>query len=59
MKKNSELQIIFKHLMRDPLGMIGFFIVMIIFLSAIFADWLVPYDPIQLNIKDRLQGPSW
>ena len=43
MKKNSELQIIFKHLMRDPLGMIGFFIVMIIFLSAIFAKLFISY----------------
>ncbi len=59
MKENSELKVIFKHLRQDRLGMVGFILVSIIVLSAIFADLIVPYDPIALNIPDRLQGPSW
>lgn len=49
---------VFRHLARDRLGMVGLVIVVLIVLSAVFADWIVPYDPIALNIKDRLQGPS-
>ncbi len=59
MKENSELKVIFKHLRQDRLGMVGFILVSIIVLSAIFADLIVPYDPIALNIPERMQGPSW
>lgn len=57
-KTRGELSEIFRHLFRDPLGLTGLVIVSLIFVAAIFADWIVPYDPIALNIKDRMQGPS-
>ncbi len=58
-KSRSEIGDILYHLIRDPLGLIGLVIVMLIFASALFASWIVPYDPIALNIPDRMQGPSW
>jgi peptide/nickel transport system permease protein len=54
----SEFAIALGHLLRDPLGLVGLVIVSTVMISALFADWIVPYDPIALNIKDRLQGPS-
>ena len=57
-KTRSEVSEILRHLVRDPLGLTGLIIVSLIVLAALFADWIVPYDPIALNIKDRLQGPS-
>lgn len=57
-KPRSELGEIFYHLVRDPLGLTGLVIVMLILASAIFAPWIAPYDPIALNVPDRLQGPS-
>ena len=54
----SEFGTVLSHLVRDPLGLVGLVIVATVALSALFADWIVPYDPIALNIKDRLQGPS-
>ncbi len=42
----------------EPLGLLGLSLVLIMVLSAVFASWLAPYDPIALNIIDRLQGPS-
>jgi peptide/nickel transport system permease protein len=36
----------------------GLIIVGTIVFCAIFAAWIVPYDPVAMNIKDRLQGPS-
>ena len=55
----SEFGTVLRHLLKDPLGLVGLVIVSAVVLSALFADWIVPYDPIALNIKDRLQGPSW
>ncbi len=49
----------FRRLAQNHLGMAGFVIVTVIVLSAIFADWIVPYDPVAMNLKDRMQGPSW
>jgi len=57
-KSRSELSDIFYHLVRDPLGLLGLIIVGLIVFSAIFAPWIVPYDPIAMNIPDRMQGPS-
>lgn len=57
-KSRSELAIIIQGVARDPLGLIGLIIVGIIVFAAIFAAWIVPYDPIAMNIPDRLQGPS-
>ncbi len=58
-KSRSELSIILEGVVRDPLGLLGLIIVGAIVFSAIFAAWIVPYDPIAMNIPDRMQGPSW
>jgi peptide/nickel transport system permease protein len=46
------------RLSHDRLGLAGLIMVLLVLLSAVFADWLAPYDPIALNVKDRLQAPS-
>ena len=46
------------RLVHDPLGFFGLILVVMVVSSAIFADWIVPYDPIAINIRERLQGPS-
>ncbi len=56
-KSKSELAIIIAGVARDPLGLIGLIIVGVIVFSAVFAAWIVPYDPIAMNIPDRMQGP--
>ncbi|MCE8525482.1 ABC transporter permease [Ruegeria pomeroyi] len=57
-KPRSELGEIVYHLVRDPLGLTGLVIVLLILASALFAPWIAPYDPIALNVPDRLQGPG-
>ncbi|SNZ21344.1 ABC transporter permease [Cohaesibacter gelatinilyticus] len=57
-KSRSELGQILHEVARDPLGLMGLIIVGSILFCAIFAVWVVPYDPVGMNIKDRLQGPS-
>jgi peptide/nickel transport system permease protein len=46
-------------LKRDPLGLSGLVIVIVVLLSAIFAGFLSPYDPLEVNVYDRLTAPSW
>ena len=57
-KSRSELGQILHGVARDPLGLMGLIIVGTIVFCAIFAVSIVPYDPVAMNIKDRLQGPS-
>ena len=57
-KSRSELGQIIVGVARDPLGLMGLIIVGTIVFCAIFAAWIVPYDPIAMDIKSRLQGPS-
>lgn len=49
---------IIKRISADPLGLLGLSLVILMVVSALFATLLAPYDPIALNIMDRLQGPS-
>ncbi|WP_419905289.1 ABC transporter permease [Kiloniella sp.] len=58
-KNNSEIVEIFRHLIRDQLGLLGLIIVVLIIGSALFAPLIAPYDPIAMNIPDRIQGPSF
>jgi len=48
----------FSGLKKDPLGMAGFVLVSIILLLTIFAPWLAPYDPLDINVHNRLSSPS-
>ncbi|UWQ47976.1 ABC transporter permease [Leisingera aquaemixtae] len=57
-KSRSELGQIVTGVARDPLGLMGLIIVGTIVFCAVFAAWIVPYDPVAMNIKDRLQEPS-
>ncbi|UWQ35470.1 ABC transporter permease (plasmid) [Leisingera sp. M527] len=57
-KSRSELGQIIHGVARDPLGLMGLIIVGTIVICALLAVWIVPYDPVAMNIKDRLQGPS-
>jgi len=41
------------------LYLIGFIIVVIIVFTAIFAPLLAPYDPIENDLRGKLQSPSW
>lgn len=56
---NSEFIAVIRGVARDPLGLVGLIIVGIIVASALLAQWITPYDPIAMNIKDRMQGPSF
>jgi peptide/nickel transport system permease protein len=45
--------------LRNRQGVVGLALVAAFFASAIFAPWLAPYDPMQMDIPARLSGPTW
>ncbi len=47
-----------KRFRKNKLALAGAFIVFFLFFVALFAPWLSPYDPGQINIKKVLQDPS-
>jgi peptide/nickel transport system permease protein len=46
------------HLCSTPLGLISVLVVVAFFVVGITADWIAPYDPIKLDIRAKLQGPT-
>jgi peptide/nickel transport system permease protein len=48
---------LYAKLFRRPLVLAGAVILAAVALSALFAPWLTPYDPMALKILDRLQSP--
>jgi len=47
-----------KRIIKDPLGILGLILVIGMVGSALFADFIVPYDPAAMHIRDRLVSPS-
>jgi len=50
---------VLQRIAADPMGLLGLSLVTLLILTGIFADWLAPYDPIKMNMQERLAGPSW
>jgi peptide/nickel transport system permease protein len=49
----------FAGVRKDPLGMLGLVIVVVILLATIFASVLAPYDPLEVDVYNRLADPTW
>jgi len=49
---------VLRRVFGDPLGRMGLILVTLVAVGALFAAFIAPYDPIALNIRDRLQDPS-
>lgn len=49
---------LFRKALSNPLALAGFIIIVLIFLLAILAPLIAPYDPNEINVKAILLGPS-
>jgi peptide/nickel transport system permease protein len=45
-------------LKRQPLAAVGLALLLLFVVCAVFAPWLAPQDPAQLDLRGRLMGPS-
>lgn len=44
--------------LRNRLAGVGLFLILLVSFAALGADLLVPHDPFEMNLVDRLEGPS-
>ena len=42
----------------QPLGAVGFLIILLILIAAFAPQWLAPYDPVEIDFTAMLTGPS-
>lgn len=47
-----------RRLLREPLGVLGLVLVLLVIFGAIFADVLTAYDPTRISPRDRFLPPS-
>lgn len=57
-KKNSQMKDIMHRLSKNKAAMIGLALILIEVFLAILAEWIVPYDPMMLDIANAKMGPS-
>ncbi|RMF85489.1 MAG: ABC transporter permease [Nitrospinota bacterium] len=55
----GEFSLLVKRLVRSKAALLGFFLVSLLVLVAIFAPFLAPYDPIEQHFVQQLLPPSW
>lgn len=47
-----------RALLRDPMGVFGLALAVLLVLSAVFAPWLATHDPAAIDVAAKLQPPS-
>ena len=57
-KKDTEWRQVWRHLRRNRLAMVGIAVLSLFILSAIFAPFLTPFDPIQVDFGSAFLAPS-
>lgn len=55
----KEFLFIINLLRKNPLAIFGIIIIVILIVISIFAPLISPYDPVKINLPQRLQAPSW
>lgn len=48
-----------RKMLRIPLAFFGMVVILVVIISAIFAPWLAPYDPMAMDLDNMLSGPTW
>ncbi len=48
-----------RSLLRSPVGLVGFVLVLAAILGALLAPWLAPFDPTTFHFRNRLEPPFW
>lgn len=54
----GAVSLFWRRIRRDPIGLLGLILVLIVVFCGIFAPWIVPFDPFKINVPDKFQSPS-
>jgi len=57
--RSGFLKETFAGLRKDTLGMTGLIIVVLMLFLTVFASELAPYDPLEVDVYNRLASPTW
>ena len=57
-RQGAEFRRALRRLLREPLGVFGIALVLLVIFGAVFADLLTSWDPTRINPRDRFLGPS-
>ena len=57
-KESSSGKRLLKKFLKNPTALFGLVVLFMLVFVAIFAGQIAPYDPLEINPVDRLQGPS-
>lgn len=55
----SILRLVFRKMWHLRLGVLGGALIFVLVVTAIFTPWLVPHDPYEQDIMNRLLPPAW
>lgn len=58
-REPGRLTIFFRRLGKNPLGVLGLVLVVVMVGSAVFADFIILHDPAKIMVGPRLAPPSW
>jgi len=58
-KETSQLELVWLRFKRNKLALFGGLVLIILVITAIFAPFLAPYDPLETNLDRRREAPSW
>lgn len=47
-----------RRLRSDPLGLLGLALVLLVVFCGLFADWIAPYHPNDINVRDKYMPPG-
>ena len=47
-----------RNIRRNPLAIMGLLLILMVLLLAIFAPWVAPHDPLEVNLVDKLLSPG-
>lgn len=57
-KKISGFEYLKRRILKSPAGMFGLIVVLLVILTAIFADQIAPNDPYRIDLRNKLK-PLW
>jgi peptide/nickel transport system permease protein len=57
--KRSALRIVGRFCRRQPLGTFGLVLVLVMFVAAMLAGWIAPFDPEENDFNAMMEAPSW
>lgn len=57
--KKPLLKKVWRFIKKNPAGFAGIVLVVLSLSAALFAQWIVPFDPSKASLTSRLAPPSW